>query len=276
MLIEGKSIIFQQIKYKKSQKNIEQLQVINEQQNLNDSINEELKFLNENYQGFILVKIFNPGESFGEIALITSQGRTATLVAKEESHVMVLNKVSFEKVMGYVKKNVWRDNLDFLTSFSFFQNTSTRKLYQILHQMKVINLKIKEPLYIEGDPSNFFYLIKEGEIEIQQQIQEIEQLTQEYNEIQNNLLDSCQEQLEKLRNKKKALTVRYDIVQKLLDKVVILEMKKLYKKYQKDYIKQFVIVKKLSYIVLNKQMYATFQVILSLISLKIKLILKKI
>ncbi|EGR29583.1 hypothetical protein IMG5_152940 [Ichthyophthirius multifiliis] len=75
-------------------------------QNENNNTKDELLFLKDNYPGFILVKIFVPGDSFGEISLITSKGRTATLVSKEESHVMILNKASFDKVLGSIQEAI--------------------------------------------------------------------------------------------------------------------------------------------------------------------------
>ncbi len=41
-----------------------------------------------------------------------------------------------------------------------------RRIYQIIHQMKIVRIKMRETVFSEGDPSNFLYLIKEGEIEL--------------------------------------------------------------------------------------------------------------
>ena len=50
------------------------------------------EFLSKNFPGFKTVCTYKPGMAFGEIALLTKSKRTATMVCKEETHVMTLSK----------------------------------------------------------------------------------------------------------------------------------------------------------------------------------------
>lgn len=98
---------------------------------------------------------------------MTSQGRTATLVARENADLMVLNKEGFERVMGFMKKNTIREKLEFMRGFEMFSRLNTRRLLQIIQQAKIILPELKQVIYEEGDNSSFLFLIKQGEVEMQ-------------------------------------------------------------------------------------------------------------
>lgn len=50
-----------------------------------------------------------PGDAFGEIALLTKSKRTASMVAKEDTHLMTLSKQSFDSVIGVFKESILRE-----------------------------------------------------------------------------------------------------------------------------------------------------------------------
>ena len=45
------------------------------------------------------LSVLGPGESFGEIALVTGEARSASVEAMEETHLMVLSKEQFERIL---------------------------------------------------------------------------------------------------------------------------------------------------------------------------------
>ncbi|EGR32222.1 hypothetical protein IMG5_091700, partial [Ichthyophthirius multifiliis] len=116
----------------------------NQTQELDNEKNDEEKeqiYLKENFPDFVLAKTFYEGEYFGEISLLTQQERTATIIARQDSHFMVLNKKGFNK----------------------------------------------ETIYNEGDPSNYFFLIKSGDIVIKKKQQVPVQINDEETLNQNQL-----------------------------------------------------------------------------------------
>ena len=54
---------------------------------------------------WLLDKTLNAGAEFGEIALITNQKRTATLICLEETYTLSMNKSSFDKILSNQYKN---------------------------------------------------------------------------------------------------------------------------------------------------------------------------
>ena len=52
------------------------------------------------YCDFLPVRMMDAGEAFGEIALVTRSKRTATILCKENCHLIILTKASFDKILG--------------------------------------------------------------------------------------------------------------------------------------------------------------------------------
>ena len=62
-------------------------------------------YLNHVYGDFTAIRRLHAGDAFGEIALITSSIRTASIICHEDCEVMTLTKESFDKILGiYVYK----------------------------------------------------------------------------------------------------------------------------------------------------------------------------
>eukprot|EP01017_Pseudomicrothorax_dubius_P025299 TRINITY_DN2714_c0_g1_i11.p1 TRINITY_DN2714_c0_g1~~TRINITY_DN2714_c0_g1_i11.p1 ORF type:complete len:208 (-),score=40.99 TRINITY_DN2714_c0_g1_i11:1384-2007(-) len=59
-----------------------------------------------NNPGFFIVNELGYGVTFGEIALRQSIPRTATIVAKEETHLAVLTHEAYNKIIGTILKNL--------------------------------------------------------------------------------------------------------------------------------------------------------------------------
>lgn len=52
------------------------------------------------YSEFKNVFVFTQGLGFGEIALITNERRTATMVCEEDTYCMELSKAGYDKIIG--------------------------------------------------------------------------------------------------------------------------------------------------------------------------------
>ncbi|KAL4496193.1 hypothetical protein ABPG72_012930 [Tetrahymena utriculariae] len=134
------------------------------------------------------IRIFGPGEAFGEIALLTKSRRTGTMVCKEDSHVMTLKKDGFDKIMGYYNNVIINERIEFFKQFEFMKNIPESKLMVLLHETKIEYFTRSQIIYKEKDHINNVYLIKEGNIEISEKIYINQQKysTQNSQDIQEN------------------------------------------------------------------------------------------
>ncbi|KAL4466991.1 hypothetical protein ABPG74_010588 [Tetrahymena malaccensis] len=137
------------------------------------------------YKGWNLIKLFGPGDAFGEIALLTKQRRTGTMICKQDTHIMSLSKEAFDKLLGKYHERVKQEKIGFLRQFQVFDGVPTSKLlsvifseeknifFQILfqltkliHDMKTNVYQINNILYQEGDKVEDIFFIKDGEVEL--------------------------------------------------------------------------------------------------------------
>ncbi|KAL4449887.1 hypothetical protein ABPG74_015006 [Tetrahymena malaccensis] len=124
------------------------------------------EYLQKQFPQFFPVKTFVAGESFGEIALMTKERRTATMVCQEETHLMVLSKEGFDKIIGSFQQQILREKLEFLRKFQFLDSLPTSQLMSLLHYFKINNFTQKTVIYNEGDEADNIYFIKSGEVEV--------------------------------------------------------------------------------------------------------------
>ncbi|KAL4448757.1 hypothetical protein ABPG74_012846 [Tetrahymena malaccensis] len=127
---------------------------------------EDLYQIKKIYPNLECVKIYKPGEAFGEISLMTNSSRTATMVCREDTYLMTLNKQGFEKIVGAYHEYIVRERLAFLQKFSFFKDIHPSKLLSILHFMNIEKFEQKNVIYKQGDDVDYVYFIKQGEIEL--------------------------------------------------------------------------------------------------------------
>ena len=114
-----------------------------------------------------IVKIFEPGEGFGEIAIMNREPRTATLVCREETHLMVLSREGFEMLMGNYHNFIIKEKLQFFNSFSFFKSTSQSKIQHMILSLKPKTYSTQQYIYRPGEKIDALYFIKKGEVEVQ-------------------------------------------------------------------------------------------------------------
>jgi CRP-like cAMP-binding protein len=88
---------------------------------------QEVRFLNQYFSNYQLAKIYEAGEGFGEIAIMNHEARTATMVCREDTHLMQLSRESFEILLG--------NYYNFLTSFEIFRSCTRGELQSLLYSV---------------------------------------------------------------------------------------------------------------------------------------------
>ena len=134
-------------------------------QHSDDNMTDE-QYYRKFYPGFTKVHTYTGGESFGEIALQTNQRRTATMICRNECHVLTLSKQGFDAVLKDVKNEKAQKDLEFLRKFEFFQHIPNSELLSFLFSVKNVRFPLSAVIYKEGDPCDQIYLIREGDLQI--------------------------------------------------------------------------------------------------------------
>ncbi|KAL4488484.1 hypothetical protein ABPG72_013052 [Tetrahymena utriculariae] len=126
---------------------------------------DEDKIYKINFPNFSKIKVYTPGESFGEIALLTMQKeRKATIISREDGVLITLDKSKFDKILNIFKELKIRNSLDFLHRFSFLNELGPTKLLSLLHCTDIIKFKKSNVIYKEGDKAENIFFIRQGVI----------------------------------------------------------------------------------------------------------------
>ncbi|CAG9329974.1 unnamed protein product [Blepharisma stoltei] len=106
-------------------------------------------------------------EVIGEIGLDTASPRSADVIAEEPTITFVLKKEDYDRMLLNIKKLERYENTKFLMSIEYFKSWSFLKVHRLSSFMIIKTFPAGQVLYDRNDPSNTFYIIKQGQVEVQ-------------------------------------------------------------------------------------------------------------
>ncbi|KAL4456525.1 hypothetical protein ABPG74_000632 [Tetrahymena malaccensis] len=132
---------------------------------------ENKKFIQSNYPEFDIIKELKQGDSFGEIAVLTGEKRTATMICSEDTHLLALSKRGFDTILGAYKQFIMLETVEFLRKIPFLKQIPSSQLLSLFQSVKEEKYIMGNQIYTEKDKPNCIYFVKSGEIEITKEIQ---------------------------------------------------------------------------------------------------------
>ena len=136
-----------------------------------DNIDYSIPFMKEK-QNFILEEDekkgdFGEGFSFGEIALIHKTKRNATIKAKEDSLLLMIEKNDYMKAMKEIEaKKLCKDIEKFRQTFQFFKYFDDKKILQLYNCFNKKTILKGEYLFHQNDINENLYFIYSGKFEV--------------------------------------------------------------------------------------------------------------
>jgi CRP-like cAMP-binding protein len=117
------------------------------------------------------VGVLGQDDTFGELALITDRPRAATIIAKENTSLLVLNKENFKQILGAITERKIIAKVRALQAVPFFQAWSKRALTKVSYMFQTQSYRHKQLLFAEGQPTTGIFLIKNGEFAILKRVE---------------------------------------------------------------------------------------------------------
>ena len=107
---------------------------------------------------------YKPGQSFGELALLYSCTRAATIKATASCTCWAVDAATFRKVAIRSKQGAARGRLDFLKKVPLLQGLDSGTLQRVADALKRVEFAAGSKIVTEGEPGDDFYLIEDGEV----------------------------------------------------------------------------------------------------------------
>lgn len=125
------------------------------------------------YPDLYIDRVLGFGEAFGELALRHADAkRMATIVCKEDCHFGVISKNIFQRALDAHFNRVMNGNLVFFRKHPLFCEWEDAQLEQFYQHVGERKWGKNQVIYGEGESADFFYLIKEGEVEVFKNLRE--------------------------------------------------------------------------------------------------------
>lgn len=109
-------------------------------------------------------KYLKKGETFGELALIQKNKRSATISSKEEVEIYCLEANSFKDVVIRLNNNDLKERIYFLNLIPIFKNLNSHQVQGIARNMISLVYKKDQTIIEEGEEGESLFIIKQGTI----------------------------------------------------------------------------------------------------------------
>ena len=112
----------------------------------------------------VLVKKYEPGDSFGELALLYNAPRAATIRAtSDEVITWVLDRETFNNIVREAAQKKREKYENFLKNVEILSTIDSYELMQISDAIKSATYKKGDYIIREGEMGDIFYILEEGE-----------------------------------------------------------------------------------------------------------------
>ena len=116
--------------------------------------------------GFSEVGQLEAGGSFGELALLQSQPRAATIIALEATEFMTISKQDYLTLLKAADEERLWQKVDFLSHVPVFQMSPKSILISLAYTFKEHHYPKDTPIVLQGDPTKQLHILAEGRCSI--------------------------------------------------------------------------------------------------------------
>lgn len=109
------------------------------------------------------LKVYQPGEAFGELALLYNAPRAATIIAKEDCLLWALDRETFNYIVKDAAMKKREKYEKFLRSVEILKGMDNYQITQISDALKMKNYKKGDFIIKRNDFGDEFFIIEEGE-----------------------------------------------------------------------------------------------------------------
>mmetsp|Transcript_1183 Transcript_1183/g.2889 ORF Transcript_1183/g.2889 Transcript_1183/m.2889 type:complete len:470 (+) Transcript_1183:7340-8749(+) len=109
------------------------------------------------------VAILGVGASFGELSLLKHQPRAATIRCEEACSVAVVSSEDYNELLKSIEEKRLTEKTSFMSTLPLFKGWTKAYLEKTSFYFNERVLRRNQVVFREGEPCEYFYIIKEGE-----------------------------------------------------------------------------------------------------------------
>jgi cAMP-dependent protein kinase regulator len=109
------------------------------------------------------IKVYLPGESFGELALLYNAPRAATIIASSDCILWALDRETFNHIVKDAAMKKRERYQGFLNSVEILSGMDAYEISQISDALKIVKVKEGEFIIRQGEMGDKFYIVEDGE-----------------------------------------------------------------------------------------------------------------
>ena len=113
------------------------------------------------------------GDSFGELALLHNKPRAASIKCATDVHLAVLEKEDYVRILAKAHETALNKKAEFLHELPMFASWTMGSMQKLIYYFKDRVLQRKQVLYKRGDTVETVYFIREGEVQIVQDVRQL-------------------------------------------------------------------------------------------------------
>lgn len=118
-----------------------------------------------------LLQILRAGDCFGELALISSGKRAASVLCREDCHFAVLQREDYKAILGAIQGKTMQEKTEAVRKYPVFTQFTEEGITQLTYLFKTRTLKVGQDLYLTGQTANEVFLVKSGALRLYKSIQ---------------------------------------------------------------------------------------------------------
>ena len=116
------------------------------------------------------VAILASGQSFGELALINSAPRAATILAQEASEMLLIMKQDYESVLQEQQSKELNEKISILREIPALKDLPTSRLSKLSYTIQETLFPRDTNIVLEDEPGKDIYFLKEGECKVTRKV----------------------------------------------------------------------------------------------------------